>query len=623
MMELFICMLAIIPFMGFGISLIFKNTDEKGLAFTAGMTTLFIIGLNITLLANTLLSGYSPIHVDLLTIYKSSHFEFTLDLYYDWLSAVYSFIGGYLFWIISRFSRTYMHRERGYKRFYNHFLLFFSGINLLIVSGNFETLFLGWEIVGISSFLLITFFRERYLPIKNGLKVLSFYRIGDVSLLTAIWLCHHVLQNKMSFYAFHEAGFYLKSIMPNETQLVYAGLLLALAAAVKSAQFPFFTWLPRAMEGPTVSSAIFYGSMSIHVGVFLLIRTAPIWEHSHLVRIMLFAIGGITTIMTSLISKVQSSGKSQIAYASASQLGLMFIEISLGLYGLAAFHFACNALFRTYQFLSSPSIMSYLIHQQFYEYIPDKKKELSFLPMNIRNTIYLLALKEFSLDRLWYAYQWKPFKRIGKAFHVLRNRIAESIVVMLMLFGLYGYVFHPLSDIQSIPYVSWFYSLLALILILIAWTERINVLRAWTYIMAGQVFFMLGIAQEHSFELNQIYLYISGILCSYVLGYWSLHNVKSKENTISLHEFHGHIYEHPRYGLVFLLSSLMMVGFPISPTFIGLDMLFSDIEFNHTLLLFLSALTFLMLELAVFRIYARIFLGQHVKTYHEIAFRSS
>ena len=133
MIELFICMLAIIPFMGFGISLIFKNTDEKGLAFTAGMTTLFIIGLNITLLANTLLSGYFPIHVDLLTIYKSSHFEFTLDLYYDWLSAVYSFIGGYLFWIISRFSRTYMHRERGYKRFYNHFLLFFSGINLSLI----------------------------------------------------------------------------------------------------------------------------------------------------------------------------------------------------------------------------------------------------------------------------------------------------------------------------------------------------------------------------------------------------------------------------------------------------------------------------------------------------------
>jgi hypothetical protein len=267
--------------------------------------------------------------------------------------------------------------------------------------------------------------------------------------------------------------------------------------------------------------------------------------------------------------------------------------------------------------------MSYLIHQQYYEYNPDKKKELSFLPMKIRNTIYLLALKEFSLDRLWYTYQWKPFKRIGKFFHILRNRIAESIVLALMLFGLYAYVVHPLSDIQSIPYVSWFYSLLALILILIAWTERINVLRAWTYIMAGQVFFMLGIAQEHSFELNQIYLYISGILCSYVLGYWSLHNVKSKENTISLHEFHGHIYEHPRYALVFLLSSLMMVGFPISPTFIGLDMLFSDIEFNHTLLLFLSALTFLMLELAVFRIYARIFLGQHVKTYHEIAFRSS
>ena len=623
MMEYIICMIAIIPFMGFGISLMFKNTDEKHISFTASSTTILVIALNIVILVKTLLSGHEPVHIDVVNLYTSSHFTFSIDLYYDWLSAVFSFIGGYLFWIISRFSKTYMHRESGYKRFFNHFLLFFSGINLLVISGNFETLFLGWEIVGVSSFLLITFFRERYLPIKNGLKVLSFYRIGDVSLLTAIWLCHHVLQNKMSFYAFHEAGFSMQSIMPNESQLIYAGILFLLAAAVKSAQFPFFTWLPRAMEGPTVSSAIFYGSMSIHVGVFLLIRTAPIWDHSQLVRILIFSIGLITTIMTALISKVQSSGKSQIAYASASQLGLMFIEISLGLYGFAAFHFACNALFRTYQFLSSPAIMSYLIHQQFYEYDPSKKKVFSFIPIRLRNTLYLLALKEFSLDTMWYSYQWKPFKRIGKLFHVLRNKIAESIVVLAMLFGLYGYVFHPISDIHIISYVSWSYSLIALILILIAWTERINVLRAWTYIMAGQVFFMLGISQEHSFELMQIYLYISGIVCSYILGYWSLRKVQSKENSISLHEFHGHIYEHPRYALVFLLSSLMMVGFPISPTFIGLDMLFSDIEFNHTVLLFLSALTFLMLELAVFRMYARIFLGQHVKTYHEIAFRSS
>ena len=99
---------------------------------------------------------------------------------------------------------------------------------------------------------------------------------------------------------------------------------------------------------------------------------------------------------------------------------------------------------------------------------------------------------------------------------------------------------------------------------------------------------MLSVAQEHSFQYEQIALYLSGTILSFIIGYWSLYKVQSKENTISLHEFHGHIYEHPRYALVFLISALMMVGFPVSPTFIGLDILFSDIEFNHTFLLSLS-----------------------------------
>ena len=622
-MNIALVLLAILPFIAFFTSLLFKNVHEKQIAFVASGTALSVLGINAGLLIAFIMNGHIPFSVPLITLYKSHEFTFSLEVYYDWLSGIYSLIGGFLFWIISQFSRTYMHRESGYKRFYNHFLLFFGGINTLILSGNFETLFLGWEIVGISSFLLISFYRERYLPIKNGLKVLSFYRIGDLALLTGIWLCHHIIQSKMSFAGFGDSAFMYNLFQQHSNEIHIAGFLFVIAAAVKSAQFPFFTWLPRAMEGPTVSSAIFYGSMSIHLGVFLLIRTYPLWQFSPWVHIAIFIAGLVTAITASLISMVQSSGKSQIAYASAAQLGLMFIEISLDLHGLAVFHFACNALFRTYQLLASPSIMSYLIHKQFYEYDPNKKTVLNFLPAKLRNSLFTLSLKEFSLDTIWYTYQWKFFKRIGKSLHFLRNGIAEALVVIAMIFGVTVYVIYPIETVKNIPAISWGYSLISLMLILIAWTERISVLRSWIYIMASQVFFMLSVAQEHSFQYEQIALYLSGTILSFIIGYWSLYKVQSKENTISLHEFHGHIYEHPRYALVFLISALMMVGFPVSPTFIGLDILFSDIEFNHTFLLFISALTFFILELAVLRIYARIFLGQHVKTYHEVAFRSS
>ena len=622
-MNMILILLVILPFLAFCTTLLFKNTQEKWIALIASSVSLTLLMLNVYMLFAYVSNGSQPISQSLITLYKTKEYIFSLELFYDWLGGSFAIIGNMLFWVVSRFSKTYMHREYGYKRFYNHFLLFFSGINVLLMSGNFETLFLGWELVGISSFLLISFYRERYLPIKNGLKVISFYRIGDVALITAIWLFHHVNPHHLAFDQLQN-NLLTADIFQHHGMVVFLGsLLFVIAAGVKSAQFPFFTWLPRAMEGPTVSSAIFYGSMSIHLGVFLLLRTFPLWQYSHEARIIMGIMGGLTAIMASMITMVQSTGKSQIAYASCAQLGLMFVEISLGFHELAIVHFACNALFRTYQLLSSPSMMSYWVKKQFYEYIPNTSRAYGFLSVKWRNTLFTLAVSEFFMDRLWYVYQWKFFKRIGKSLHFMRNGIAETIIVIGLIIAIAIYVLNPIELIRSLGAISWIYGVVALMLILIAWTERISVLRAWIYVMCAQVFFMLSISQEHAFNGDQIALYLSGTITSFCLGYWSLYKVKSQENSISLHEFHGHIYEHPRYALTFLISSLMMIGFPISPTFIGLDLLFSDIEFTHTFLLFISALTFLLVELTVLRIYARIFLGRHVKTYHEVAFRST
>jgi len=268
-------------------------------------------------------------------------------------------------------------------------------------------------------------------------------------------------------------------------------------------------------------------------------------------------------------------------------------------------------------------MMNYWVKKQLYEYEPKRTHRLNFLPLTLRNTLYTLAINEFFLDRLWYVYQWKLFKRIGKSLHFLRNGLAETIILIGLIIAIGIYLMNPIEIIRSLGAISWIYGVISLILVLIAWTERISVLRSWVYILCAQVFFMLSISQEHAFNADQIVLYLSGTIFSFCMGFWSLYTVQSKENSISLHEFHGHIYEHPRYALTFLISALMMIGFPISPTFIGLDLLFSDIEFTHTFLLFISALTVLLVELAVLRIYARIFLGRHVKTYHEVAFRST
>ena len=138
--------------------------------------------------------------------------------------------------------------------------------------------------------------------------------------------------------------------------------LFLLAALVKSAQFPFSSMLPRAMEGPATSSAIFYGSLSVHMGVFLLLRTFPLWDNLLVFKVVVIIFGMITSLFATLIARVQSSVKTQIAYSSIAQIGIIFIEVALGFHTLAIFHFAGNAFLRTYQLLVSPAVLSYLIH---------------------------------------------------------------------------------------------------------------------------------------------------------------------------------------------------------------------------------------------------------------------
>ena len=401
------------------------------------------------------------------------------------------------------------------------------------------------------------------------------------------------------------------------------GILVVLAASIKCAQFPFSSWLPRALEGPTVSSAIFYGSLSLHVGLFLLLRTFPIWENIDIIKILIGVIGLLTAIVSYYISTVQSTTKTQLAYASITQVGLMFIEIALGWHSIALVHFALHAFYRTYQFLVSPSSLSYLIHDQFLHYDANKKSAFSFLPNKLRYSLYTFSIMEGYLDRFWFYQIWRRFKKLGVSFNVFRNRKWQWVFALIFILSVVFQHIFPIEFFTSHEYVPYFFSFIALILILLAWTERKSALNSWINIVLSQLFFMDGIVHQGSVNLIQIVIYLTGVISAAVIGGWALKRVISLENNIDLNSFHGHIYEHKKLGMTFLLCSLILIGFPISPTFLGLDLLFSEIEKENTITLIISALVFIFLELASIRIYARVFLGLHVKPYHEVAFKSS
>jgi NADH:ubiquinone oxidoreductase subunit 5 (subunit L)/multisubunit Na+/H+ antiporter MnhA subunit len=387
-LQLFI----LIPLVSFFISLIFPGQKEKYISWLAIATTGVHLAGCIFFIVYWLVNGAPVLNIKHIVLYKSPEFEFFINFYFDITTAVFAFVGSSIILLVSIFSRYYLHRDEGFKRFFNTLLLFFLGYNLVIFSGNFETLFIGWEILGFCSFLLIAFYRDRYLPVKNALKVISIYRLGDVCLMLALWMFHHIFHLNVTFSQLTDAGFVAQFYPQYTSSFIFAAIMIVIAAAAKSAMLPFSSWLPRAMEGPTTSSAVFYGSLSVHLGAFLLIRTYPFWENIVLIKALLIMIGLATSLIAASIARVQSTVKTQIAYSSIAQIGLIFIEAALGFHVLALIHFTGNAFLRTYQLLVSPSVLSYEIHDMVFNYKPRTQSNSSGLLQKIKAGLYMLSM---------------------------------------------------------------------------------------------------------------------------------------------------------------------------------------------------------------------------------------
>lgn len=621
-METIINSFIIIPLVGFLISLFVPERNEKALSVITFTT------VGIQMLASAIfviywfMIGHPVINVKDLVLFRSEGYEFYIDLMFDKITLTYLLVGALLTFLVTIYSRYYLHREKGYKRFFNTVLFFYLGYNVVIFSGNLETMFIGWEILGISSFLLIAFYRERYLPVKNAVKVFSIYRIGDVGLILAMWMSHHLFHENITFMNMKNFQLVHEHLQGHSLIGIFISMMILLSAAAKSAQLPFSSWLPRAMEGPTPSSAIFYGSLSVHIGIFVLLRTYPFWEHQTAVRVLIGLLGLVTSVVATMIARVQSSVKSQIAYSSIAQIGLIFIEVSAGLHDLALFHFAGNAFLRTYQLLVSPSVVSYLIREQFYNFVPREKTIEDSLPRRLEYSFYILSLKEWNLDDILHKVLWGPLHKIGHKLDFLSYSQLIKIFVPTFILGL-GVLFYQDSILPEIHNVlPTVFAFIGLIMVLKSFSERRNVLMSWTLIIMNHFWITLAISFNEHYEYNENILYLSGVIISGVVGYFCLRKLRTSEN-IDLDQFHGHSYEHPRLSFVFLLACLGLTGFPLTPTFIGEDLIFSHIHEDQILLAILTSLSFIIDGLSLIRIYARVFLGPHSKSYHEVAYRSS
>ena len=268
----------------------------------------------------------------------------------DKISVTISLFAASLTALIARFSRTYLHKEPGFVRFFSLLAIFATGTQLVALAGALELFFAGWELIGISSAFFIGYFHERDEPVRSSVRAFATYRLSDAGLLIGT-VATFAMLGSTRFSGFSGIG-----AVP-AAQATALGLAFLLSAMGKSAQLPFSGWLPRAMEGPTPSSALFYGAVSIHAGLFLLLRVWPILEVSMVARVAGVIVGLSTAIYAAAVVRVHTDAKGALAHATLTQVGLILAEICLGLTTLALFHMVGHAFLRLGQFLKAPNMI--------------------------------------------------------------------------------------------------------------------------------------------------------------------------------------------------------------------------------------------------------------------------
>lgn len=369
---------------------------EKWLSLTIKYFSLGMVAIGTALWILAWLNSPSELLLNYGHWIKVDDYVFELPFIVDLLGATYSLLTSCLIGIIFRFSRNYLHREEGYFRFTFLLTVLWLGLNIVSFARSLDLLFVGWELTGTTSVLLISYFYTQVQPVKHALKAIVSYRICDTGILAAAAWSHHYL---------HSTDFVaLPRLLDNHHgggALIFIGVFVIFASLAKAGQLPMSSWLPTAMEGPTPSSAIFYGALSVHLGPFLLIRFHDYLDNFPSLLIAIGVIGGLSAIWATLVGRTRSDAKTMLGFATITQVGLMWIEIALGYTNFAMFHMVAHASLRTWQFLRSSSLITDFFENPTVKQDVSIRRDLSFLhilPVGIQRKIYVHALHSFHLD---------------------------------------------------------------------------------------------------------------------------------------------------------------------------------------------------------------------------------